>query len=158
MKLRRRLTRSFTLLELVLYLGLISVGFAMFATIEVNAQRSVALQQAMIDIQLTSQDYLSEWRRDVEDSAKLELSDERLVIVRRDGHRVTYTAQERVEVDAAGKPIANRTFARATKVTFSRPAATGPLQAELTVRVRFGWRDALERRAQRSALPRRETQ
>ncbi|HBP18441.1 MAG TPA: hypothetical protein DEA08_11745, partial [Planctomycetes bacterium] len=143
MKLRR-LARSFTLLELVLYLGLISVGFAMFATIEVNAQRSVALQQAMIDVQLTSQDYLSEWRRDVEDSAKLELSPERLVIVRRDGHRVTYTAQERQESDAAGALVQSRPFPRATKVTFTRPSPTGPLQAELTVSVRFGWRDTLE--------------
>lgn len=155
MRLRSR-SRSFTLLELVLYLGLISVGFAMFATIEVNAQRGVALQQAMIDVQLTSQDYLSEWRRDVEDSAKLELSSERLVIVRADGHRVTYRAKERKEVDAQGKLVHSRAFPRVDKVAFSRPSPGAPLSAELTVRVQFGWRDALERRASRSALPRLE--
>ena len=154
----RRARRAFTLLELVLYLGLISVGFAMFATIEVNAQRGVALQQAMIDVQLTAHDYLSEWRRDVEDSAELDSSGDRLAIVRRDGHRVTYSAQERKELDAEGKLIHSRAFPRVTKVTFTRPSPSGPLRAELTIRVPFGWRDALERRAQRSALPRRAPQ
>jgi len=155
-RVRLRLRRGFTLLELVLYLGLISVGFAIFATVELGAQRGVALQQAMIDVQLNSQNYLSEWRRDVEDSVKLELSSDRLVVVRSDGHRVTYSAKERKEVSAQGKLIHSQAFSRVTKVAFSRPSPTAPVRAELTVRVRFGWRDALERTATRSALPRLE--
>lgn len=67
----RRLRRGFTLVELVVYLSLITVGMLLVGAVEMTAKRSVDQQRALIDVQLQGDAFLGRLRRDVEAARKV---------------------------------------------------------------------------------------
>lgn len=58
--------RGFTLIELMLYLSLVTVGLLLIGAVEMTAKRSVDTQQSIIDVQLHGDAFLGRLRRDVE--------------------------------------------------------------------------------------------
>ncbi|MCO5165708.1 MAG: hypothetical protein M9894_04990 [Planctomycetes bacterium] len=95
--------RGTTLVELMVYLGLISSGMVVLVGLEAMAQRSLALQQALIDLDLEASGLLGALRRDVEAARRLEVERGALVLVRHDGVAVRYEAGLRVEAPGAGE-------------------------------------------------------
>ena len=54
--------RGFTLIELVVYLGLVATALLVFGGIEVSAHRNLAVQSALIDMENQSASYLGALR------------------------------------------------------------------------------------------------
>lgn len=95
--------RGTTLVELLVYLGLLTSGMTVLMGIELSSQRALALQQALIDIELDASGLLGALRRDVEGARRLELGPDALTVVRHDGRRVSYEKGARVEVWDGGE-------------------------------------------------------
>lgn len=100
---RSRSRRGLTLVELIVYLGLLTTGVTVLMGIEMGAQRALALQQALIDVELEASGLLGALRRDVEAARRLEVGREALVVVRHDGRRVSYEKGARVEAWEGGE-------------------------------------------------------
>lgn len=139
-----------------MYLGLLTSGLAVVAGLELGAQRALAMQQGLIDIELEASGLLGALRRDVEAARSLELGPGALVVVRHDGRRVRYEQGLRVESWDGGER--RRTFRLHTELQVSLEGAPGgrPL---VVVEATFAQRGAygLVRRAyRRTASPRGE--
>lgn len=150
----RHSRRGFTLIELLVYLSLVSSALVVFGGIELSAQRTVAIQQALVDIHQQSATYLGRFRKDVEDARSLELQRDRLEVVRLDGTRVTYTGGERLEADAGGK-IRGRSIFTTLKAIEVRRVPLGGVELKATFTSRLGWKDDVKRTYRRVATPRR---
>ncbi|MGE0712240.1 MAG: type II secretion system protein [Planctomycetota bacterium] len=151
-RLQRRGGRGFTLVELAIYLALVTVGLATFASIEEAARRGVALQGALIDVQRTGQDYLSSFRADVEGASVAQVASDALFVQRQDGSKVRYDGAGRREWDARGAELPAGPAALVASAHFER--AGREVRLELQVRCQFGWREAIERTYRRTATPR----
>ncbi len=145
--------RGFTLVELMVYLALVVGGLVIVGGLAISAQRTVALQQALIDVDLEATRYLGALRRDVEASRSLELAEGRLSVVRLDGVLVVYGRSTRVEIGVDGAELGREGYRHLTEVTFTREGQG--VVAEVVAQATFGWRDAVTKRFRRAALPRR---
>ncbi|MBL4850016.1 MAG: prepilin-type N-terminal cleavage/methylation domain-containing protein [Planctomycetes bacterium] len=143
--------RGFTLIELVIYMALCSVGLATFLMIEVGARQSLTLQGAILDLEEEGRRYLNAWRGDVEAAQQVLVSKDRVVVVRLDGHTVVYTQGSRVETDAKGKKLGVDWFPRTSKLEFELRGRE--LKATLEIRRSLG-QTALTRTYRRVATPR----
>lgn len=154
---RSRRGGGFTLVELMVYLALVTAGVLTLGAIEVGAHRALALQEALIAIDLESAALLGALRVDVESARRVSVEADVLVVERLDGKTVRYAAGSRVE-SGGGAP------ARTTEyVTNSALAVTleGGLDGLPLVRVeatfrRGGTAGTISRVLRRTAAPRRE--
>lgn len=157
MSRRARGRRGFTLIELLVYLSLVTAGLVVLGSIEVGAQRALELQEALIDVELTSDELLGALRLDVEASRRLELDRSALVVHRADGRTIRYEAGARTETSAGGAPH-RRAFAANVKLEVTLDAGPGQVPV-VTVKgtfVRTGRFGEVKRVLHRSAAPRRE--
>lgn len=154
-----RAGRGFTLVEMLIYAGLVSVGLATFITIEVSARRNVALQGAILDVEGSARRCLDPWRRDVEaaksitlkPSAKTQGLVDGLEIVHLDGRRIEYSLGKRVEFDAQGKKLGEDQYPCVTILSFKRTKRE--LEASISVQRSLGDKN-LVRTYRRVATPR----
>lgn len=150
----RRAARAFTLVELMVYLALVTGGMVVVGGLALSAQRTVALQQALIDVNVEASRYLARLRRDVEASRELDVSPDRLVVTRLDGVLVVYGLRTRVEIGEKGAERGRDVFPNLTSAAFAREGAA--VVATLEATATFGWRDAVHKRFRRVATPLRE--
>lgn len=150
MSARRR--RGTTLVELMVYLGLISSAMVVLVGLEAMARRSLALQQALIDIELDASTLLGAVRRDVEAARRLELDRGALVVVRHDGVTVRYEAGQRVE----GERRVDHPRNAELRVTLDAAPGGPPLVVVEAVFAEQGGAGAVRRAFRRVAAPRGE--
>lgn len=93
---RRRQTGT-TLVELLVYVGLLTSGLLVLGGLELGAQRALGLQQGLIDVEFQSLGLLGALRRDVEAARRLALDPKALVVERHDGVSIRYEAGARIE-------------------------------------------------------------
>ena len=98
----RRARRSFTLAEMLVYLALVTGALVAIGGLSLSAQRTLRLQQSLIDINVDATRYLSALRRDVEAARTLHVEPARLELLRADGRRVVYIVGRRLESAGAG--------------------------------------------------------
>lgn len=103
---RRR--RGFTLVELIVYLGLMTMGLLLVGAIELTAQRAADMQQALIEVQLAADAFLGHLRRDVEAARRVTREGQELVLELQDGRRVRWLPGVREELAAPGLTIPAR--------------------------------------------------
>ena len=157
--LRPSSRRGFTLIEVMIYCALVTVGLATFVAVEVSARKSVALQGAILDVEEQSRRFLDAWRRDVEAAqsvtlkrnAKAPRGVDALVVVRLDGRRVEYSLGKRVESDAKGTKLGEDRYAYLQELSFK--LSKGQLEASLSARRSLGQTN-LTRTYRRVATPR----
>lgn len=153
---RGRGRRGTTLIELLVYLGLLTSGLTVIMGLELGAQRALSLQQALIDVEHDASNLLGSLRRDVEAARRLELDGHALAVVRHDGRQVRYEPGVRVETWEGGER--RDAFARAGELRFTLEAGPdGPpvviVEATFSQRGAFG---LVHRSYRRSASPRGE--
>ncbi len=102
--------RGFTLVELMVYLALVTAGVLTLLSIEMGAHRALALQEALIAIDLESATLLGALRVDVEASRRLAVDEDALVVERFDGRTVRYEAGARIE-SGGGAPERRTVYA-----------------------------------------------
>ncbi len=152
----RRGRRGTTLVELAVYLGLLTSGLTVLAGLELGAQRALGVQQALIDIELESGALLGALRRDVEAASRLELGPDVLEVVRHDGRRVRYEQGARIETGPDGERRQGYGRHTALRVSLEGTAGGRPLvivEATFTQRGAYG---RVERTYRRTASPRGE--
>lgn len=103
---RRR--RGFTLVELIVYLGLMTMGLLLVGAIELTAQRAADMQQGLIEVQLAADSFLGHLRRDVEAARRVTREGRELVLELQDGRRVRWGPGLREELAAGGPPAPAR--------------------------------------------------
>lgn len=151
--------RGFTLIEVMIYCVLVTVGLATFITVEVSARKSVAMQGAILDVEEQSRRFLDAWRRDVEAaqsvtlqrSVKASSGADSAELLRLDGHRVQYTLGKRVEFDAKGGKLGEDRYAYLVELNFK--LTKGQLEASLNASRSLG-QSSLTRTYRRVATPR----
>jgi hypothetical protein len=148
--------RGTTMIELLVYMGLLTSGMLVLLGIEAGASRALALQQALLDVELESGQLLGQLRRDVEAAARLEVDRDALVVHRQDGRTVRYVAGARVESGAGLQSERREAYRHNTALTVSLEGSPGggPLviaDAAFVVQGTFG---KVERAFRRSAAPR----
>ncbi len=149
--------RGFTLVELMVYLALVTAGVLTLLSIEMGAHRALALQEALIAIDLESATLLGALRVDVEASRRLAVDEDALVVERFDGRTVRYEAGARIE-SGGGAPERRTVYATnsALAVTLEAGLDGAPiLRVEATFR-REGAAGEVSRVLRRTAAPRRE--
>lgn len=154
---RRSDRRGFTLVELMVYLALVTAGVMTLGAIEVGAHRALALQEALIAIDLESATLLGALRLDVENARRVALDQDALVVERLDGRTVRYQAGSRVESGVGGaERRTDYPTNSALRVSIEAGLDGVPLvRVEGTFR-RAGAAGAITRVHRRSAAPRRE--
>lgn len=157
MTARPRLARrGVTLVELMVYLALVTAGVMTLGAIEVGAHRALALQEALIAIDLESATLLGALRLDVESARRVALDRDALVVERLDGKTVRYQAGVRVESGADGERRTAYPSNSALGVTIEAGLDGPPLvRVEATFR-RGGAAGTITRVHRRTAAPRRE--
>jgi type II secretory pathway pseudopilin PulG len=152
-----RRSSGFTLIELMVYMSLVTMGLMACGGIELQAQKAVAVQAALVDIDRQATGYLGQLRRDVEDSRKLEVQGNAeskgsdLIVHDRDGGAVIYRAGERVVLFPSGKQRAREPF-RLLK-TLTVVIAKEPSRVAVVATFKGG---EIERTFHRVAAPRQE--
>jgi Tfp pilus assembly protein PilE len=158
-----RARRGFTLLEVMIYCALVTVGLATFIAVEVSARKSTALQGAILDVEEQSRRYLGAWRQDVEAAKRVTLKrsakgaaptpaePDQVEIVRLDGSKVQYTLGKRVELDAKGAKVGEDRYAHLRTLSFKLDK--GQVEASLSARRSLG-QNSLTRTYRRVATPR----
>lgn len=144
--------RGFTLVELMVYLALVSAGLTMFLGIELGARKSVALQQGILDVEEESRRCLEAFRRDVEAAREVLVADEELKLIRHDGRRVRYALGSRQLRDSQGQVVGEDVYPRSTALSFTREGRQ--IVAQLTVARRLDVEGSLTRSYRRVASPR----
>ncbi len=147
--------RGFTLVELVVYAGLVSVGLAVLLGLEVSARRTAASEGDLLDVAAEADALLGAFRLDVEAARDLRLREGGLDLERIDGARVRYDARGREE---AGDPARRATPSLAGLELTLLPSVGGaPPVARAVARFeRRGAHGLIARRFERSAAPRLE--
>lgn len=149
--------RGFTLLEVVIYCGLVTVGLATFIAVEVSARRNTALQGAILDVEGEARRFLDAWRQDVEAAQSVTIqrgaqgASDGLEVVRLDGTKVRFSLGKRVELDAKGAQVGEDRYAHHTALRFK--LTKRELEASLDARRSLGDK-ALTRAYRRVATPR----
>ena len=143
-----RARRGFTLVELMVTLTLVVGALVVVGGIELGAQRSVALQQALLDMQRQAGLYLARVRRDVEQARTLELQPERLRVVRLDGVEVVYVAGERREREQVER------FGSIEELAVSSGAVAEEVVVTIRCAAPLGRADVVRREFRRVATPR----
>ncbi len=149
--------RGFTLVELMVYLALVTAGVMTLGAIEVGAHRALALQEALIAIDLQSATLLGALRLDVENARRVAVDEDALVVERSDGKTVRYQAGSRVE-SGGDAPERRTTYPTNSGLGVSIEAGLDgvPLvRVEATFR-RDGAAGTITRVHRRTAAPRRE--
>lgn len=154
---RARARRGTTLVELLVYIGLLTSGLLVLGGLELGAQRALSLQQGLIDVELESIAMLGALRRDVEAARRLELDPKALVVERHDGRTIRYEAGARLE-STAGAPPRRDPFPTNSDLRVSLEAAlTGkPLVVVEATFTSKGPHGAVTRSFRRVAAPRGE--
>ena len=144
--------RGFTLVELVVYMSLVTTGLMVFAGLELSAQRATAVQGALMDIATQSSTYMGRLRRDVEGARGLRIGAEgkELLVQRLDGTAVIYKVGERIELSSDGKQRGRERFRLLVELEVRQ--GHGSL---VEVRAAFA-RGEVRRVHVRTAAPRRE--
>jgi hypothetical protein len=96
---RRSARRGLTLIELVIYMGLVTMGLLLIGNVEMAAQRSAGMQQALLDIEDRGRSFSRALRADLEASAHVRyLADSDTLEIRRlDGRWIYYGPGRRAE-------------------------------------------------------------
>lgn len=144
--------RGFTLIEMVVYMGLVTTGLIVCGGIELQAQRSVAVQGSLVDIDTQALDFLGKLRRDVEDGRTLTVRDgAELVVLRLDGSSVIYRTGTRIDLSAAGKERTRERYRLQTG--FSASVSKAPSKVAVIATFKRG---DVERTFHKVAAPRLE--
>jgi hypothetical protein len=149
--MRRR--RGFTLIELCVYLSLVSSALLVFGGIELSARRSLSVQSALIDMENQASSYLGALRRDVEASTAVDVKADTVLVHKFDGSGVVYRAGERRELDPAGKERVREVYPLLGAIVATQAGSRVSVEARFSVEL--GWAK-LERTFSRGASPRRE--
>lgn len=144
--------RGFTLIELMIYLALVSVALVMFMGIELGARKSVALQQAILDVEEESRRCLDAFRRDVEAAREVLVAEDELKLIRHDGRRVRYALGTRQERDPRGQLLGEEFYPRSQALSFAREGSQ--IRLSVTLTRSLGGESELKRDYQRVATPR----
>lgn len=106
--------RGFTLVELLVYLSLVTVGLLLVGAVEMTAQSAADLQQALIEVQRQGDGFLAHLRRDVESSQRISQQGDVLLLTFSDGRQVRW-APGRREVLGGGGVVQAQDDYRAVK-------------------------------------------
>jgi prepilin-type N-terminal cleavage/methylation domain-containing protein len=151
--MNRRLARGFTLVELMVYLALISSALGVFAGITLQAQRSLSVQSTLIDFENQAASYLGALRRDVEGAKGLDVRKDRVLVHLLDGSAVIYRAGERTVLDAQGKQRARELFSLLAALSAEQDGAGVRVEARFAIDLHWG---QVQRTFRKAATPRRE--
>lgn len=106
----RRARRGFTLVELLVYLSLVTVGLLLVGAVEMTAQRTADLQQALIEVQRQGDSFLGHLRRDVEASRRVSREGDALLLTLGDGRQVRWTPGLRELLGGGGVVVAQEEY------------------------------------------------
>lgn len=98
----RARARGFTLVELLVYLSLVTVGLLLVGAVEMTAQRAADLQQALIEVQRHGDGFLARLRRDVESAQRISQQGNELLLTFSDGRQVRWTPGRREVLGGGG--------------------------------------------------------
>ena len=149
--------RGFTLVELMVYLALVTAGVMTLGAIEVGAHRALALQEALIAIDLESATLLGALRLDVENGRRVAIDEDALVVERSDGKTVRYQAGARIE-SGGGAAERRTTYPSNSALAVSIEAGLDgvPLVRVAATFSRGGAAGTITRVHRRTVAPRRE--
>ena len=159
--------RGLTLIELMVYMALVTMGLLMVGNVELAAQRSASLQQALLDLELRAHDFSRDLRSDIEAAGHIRYIREQdtLEIRRHDGRWIYYRPGRRAEradhdgpdlrLDLYGGRIRGWTLEQTRVRT---PLGGQATRYQFTLQVAVPDKDggAIERVRRVSAVPRRE--
>ena len=132
--------RGFTLAELLVYISLVSAGILLIGGVELFAQRSLHMQQSLIEVELQTVKFGGLLRQDVEAARSIRGGGEELQLVTLAGERVRYRPGERATLDAAGEVIRVDEAPEVKACTFTvarLPSGRARVDATLEFELRF---------------------
>lgn len=116
---RRGRRRGVTLVELIVYISLVSAGVLLIGGVELFAQRCLHLQQSLIEVELQTAGFGGQLRRDVEEARALTVDGDRLQLVTLGGETVRYLPGGRELLDAAGEVAQRDEFPEVAGCSFT---------------------------------------
>lgn len=96
---------GFTFMELIVYMGLASMGLLFMGAFELSVRRTTAFQGDLLDVHAQAVRVLDQLRSEAEVADRWQVAPDSLTLIADDGSRVRYTVGRRLVLDAKGSTI-----------------------------------------------------